>query len=363
MRLQLNREAQLLAAVAALGIVALEREATADTSFTSKLQVYADNDHTQVVSPVVDAQADVHAGTTVTLGYLADAVTSASVDIVSQASSRTIHDTRHQVSGSVSQDLGALTLRGAYSYSRENDYESHTLGAGLQQELLDKNTTLALGYTLSLNKVGRAHDDVFSRDLTVHGVNASWTQVISKRTITQVTYELGYADGFQASPYRFVPVRMSVDAIADYAVAETDPGIRWRHALVLAGNHALGAGSIQADYRLYRDTWGITSHTIGARYFVQLAPALELRLRQRFYVQNAASFYRANYTTTATYMTIDRELSPLWSETFGAKLAYAINGHVEAEAKVDLFYYKYSDFPSLSSRVGTNAGLGVTLTY
>lgn len=355
MRLQLT--------LAALAALAPARAARADTSFTSKLQVYADNDHTQVVSPVVDAQADVHAGTTVTLGYVADAVTSASVDIVSQASSKTIHDTRHQVSGSVSQDLGELTLRGSYSYSRENDYESHTLGGGVQQELFDKNTTLGLGYTLSLNTVGRAHDDVFARDLTVHGINASWTQVISRRAITQVTYELGYADGFQASPYRFVPVRMSVDAAPEFAVAETDPETRWRHALVLAGNRALGAGSIQGDYRLYRDTWGITSHTVGARYFVELASGLELRLRQRFYVQNAASFYRANYTTTATYMTIDRELSPLWSETFGAKLAYAINGHVEAEAKVDVFYYKYSDFPSLASRVGTNAGLGVTLTY
>jgi len=349
--------------IIALGALALTNPAVADTSFTSKLQVYADNDHTQVVSPVVEAQADVHAGTTVTLGYVADAVTSASVDIVSQASSVTIHDTRHQVSGSASQVLGASTLRGGYSYSRENDYESHTLTGGLQQDFADKNTTIALGYTLSLNKVGRAHDDVFSRDLTVHDVSAAWTQVISQRAITQLTYELAYADGFQASPYRFVPVRMSVDAAPEFAVEETDPQTRWRHAIVLAANRAVGAGSIQGDYRLYRDTWGITSHTIGARYFVELSPGLELRLRHRFYVQNGANFYQANYTTTSTYMTIDRELSPLWSETLGAKLSYAFNGHVEAEAKVDVFYYRYNDFPALASRLGTNAGLGVTLTY
>ncbi len=349
--------------ILAIGVMCPARTVLADTSFTSKLQVYADNDHTQVVSPVVDAQADVHPGTTVTLGYIADAVTSASVDVVSQASSRTIHDTRHQVSGSISQDLGSLTVRGGYSYSRENDYQSHTLSAGLQQELFDKNTTLALGYTLSLNTVGRVNDDVFSRGLTVNGLSASWTQVISKRAITQVTYELGHADGFQASPYRFVPVRMSVDAAPEFAVPETDPNIRWRHAIVVAANRAIGAGSIQGDYRLYRDTWGITSHTIGARYFIALSPALELRLRHRFYVQNGASFYRASYSTTSSYMTIDRELSPLWSETLGAKLAYAFTGHVEAEVKLDLFYYKYEDFPALASRLGTNAGLGVTLTY
>lgn len=337
--------------------------AAADTSFASKLQVYADDDHTQVVSPVVDAQADVHAGTTVSIGYLADAVTSASVDIVSQASKKTIQDTRHQVSGSISQDFGTRTLRGGYSYSHENDYESHTLGGGLQQDLDDKNTTLSLGYTLSLNTVGRVNDDVFGKSLTVHGLNASWTQVLSRKAIVQVTYELGFASGFQASPYRYVPVRMSTDATPEYWVAETDPDSRWRHAIVVAGNRAVDKGSIQGDYRLYRDTWGITSHTLGARYFVHLSRDVELRLRHRFYAQTGASFYRAVYPMTSTYMTIDRELSPLWSETLGAKLAYDINGHVEAELKVDLFYYRYSDFPALTSRVGTNAGLGLTLTY
>jgi hypothetical protein len=346
-----------------IAVLLVSTSASADTSFTSKLQVYADDDHTQVVSPVVDASADVHAGTTVTLGYLADVVTSASVDIVSQASPKTIHDTRHQVAGSVSQDLGSTTLRGGYSYSRENDYESHTLGAGIQQDINDKNSVLSVGYSLSLNTVGRANDNVFAKDLTVHGINASWTQVISRRAIAQLTYEVGYADGFQASPYRFVPVRMSVDAAPELWVSETDPETRWRHAVVIAGNRAVGQGSIQGDYRLYHDTWGITSHTLGARYFVQLSDAVELRLRERFYVQNAASFYQANYTMTEQYMATDRELSPLWSETFGGKLTYAFNGHVEAELKVDLFYFHYSDFPALASRFGTNAGLGVTLTY
>lgn len=290
-------------------------------------------------------------------------MTSASVDIVSQASKKTIHDTRHQVSGSISQDLGATTLHASYSFSRENDYQSHTLGAGLTQDFSDKNTTLGLGYTLSLNRVGRADDAVFTRDLTVHGIVASWTQVLSQRAIAQVTYELGYADGFQASPYRFVPVKATQDAMPDYWVAETDPETRWRHAVVLGLNRAVGTGSIQGDYRLYHDTWGITSHTVGARYFTQLTPNLELRLRERFYVQNAATFYRDVYTTTATYMALDRELSPLWSETFGGKLVYAFNGHVEAELKVDLFYFKYTDFPALHARFGTNTGLGVTLTY
>ncbi|MDB4957415.1 MAG: hypothetical protein JWO36_4984 [Myxococcales bacterium] len=338
--------------------------ARGDTGFTSKVQVYSDSDHTQVISPIVQAQADVSADTNVSLGYTVDAVSSASVDIVSQASPTVIHDNRHQASAGMSHTFGSITARGGYSYSKENDYLSHSFELGLQDELFDKNTTLAIGYGLSLNSVGRANDTNFERSLTVQHIATSWTQVISQRLIAQLTYELGYASGFQASPYRFVPVRMSPDAAPDFWVPETDPDTRWRHAIVVGINRAIGEdSSVQGDYRFYLDTWGITSHTFGARYFAHLAKRVELRLRNRLYTQNAASFYQSTYTAAAKYITFDRELSPLWSETIGTKLTYGFSDHVEGELKLDVFYYSYADFTPLLSRTGANVGLGVSLTY
>jgi hypothetical protein len=134
--------------------------------------------------------------------------------------------------------------------------------------------------------------------------------------------------------------------------------------VVLAANHAVGRdSSVQADYRLYHDTWGITSHTLGARYFVTLSRRVELRLRQRFYLQDGADFYRSSYAMPAKFIVYDRELSPLWSETLGGKLAYRISDRVETELKLDLFYYRYSDSPALASRLGVNGGLGIALTY
>jgi hypothetical protein len=347
-----------------IAVVAMIAPARADTGFASKVQVYTDSDHTQVISPVVQAQADVTPETNVSLGYLADVITSASIDVVTQASKATIHDTRHQVSAGASQIFDATTVRGGYSYSRENDYQSHTLNAGVSQEAFDKNTTLAAGYGVSLNTVGRVDDMNFAKSLVVHTASASWTQIVTPQLITQLTYELGYASGYQASPYRFVPIRASLDAPPTLWVAETDPDTRWRHAIVIGANRAIGeASSIQFDYRFYRDTWGITSHTIGARYFIGISPDLELRLRSRFYTQGAASFYQDNYTSPQMYMAYDRELSPLWSETLGGKLVYRFTPRLEGEAKLDLFYYSYSDFPPLSSRTGANLGLGISLTY
>jgi hypothetical protein len=268
------------------------------------------------------------------------------------------------VSLGLAHTIDALALRAGYSFSTENDYLSHTLDFTVTQDFAAKNTQLGLGYGVSFNTVGRSGDDTFARDLTVQHLAASWTQTVSPRLATQLTYELGYAEGFQSSPYRFVPIRANADAAPDFWVPETDPDTRWRHALVLGANRALtGGGSIQGDYRIYHDTWGITSHTFGLRYFVQLGSRVELRLRERLYTQNAASFYQSVYSAPAQYITFDRELSPLWSETIGGKLTYGFTDHLEGELKLDFFFYSYSDFLPLQSRTGANVGLGVALTY
>ena len=347
-----------------LALLLVATIARADTGFSSKIQVYTDSDHTTVVSPTVQASADVTNDTSVSLGYLVDAVSSASIDLVTQASPHVMHDTRHQVSAGVSHIFDVVTVRGNYSYSAEHDYLSHTIGGSLEKELFDKNTTLALGYGVSINTVGRSNDVNFARSLDSHHASLGWTQVINQRMAAQVTYELGIESGYQASPYRFVPVRMSLDAAPIEWVPETDPDSRTKHAIVIGANHAVGeANSVQADYRFYLDNWGIQSHTIGLRYFMALSKKAELRLRERFYTQNGATFYQSVYTMPQKYMAYDRELSALWSNTFGVKLNYLITDRLEAEAKLDIFYYYYEDFPPLLDRLGANIGLGVQLTY
>lgn len=351
---------QLIAAI----VLGLAATAHAQSTFGAKVQVYADDDHTTVVSPVVEASADVSTNTQVSAGYLADVITSASIDVVSQASATTIHDTRHQITAALSRAFDRVTAHASYLFSTENDYRSHVLATSLDATFDDKNTTLSLGYALALDTVGRSGDHNFAKPMTVNTASVSWTQVLSRRAVAQVSYELAHAGGFQSSPYRFVPVSAAVGATPEYWVPETDPDSRWRNAAVVGVNWYLGnEKSLQADYRLYHDSWGITSSTVGTRFFVNLGPKLELRLRNRFYAQGGASFYRDHYATPQTYMALDRELSPLWSETFGGKLMIALGERLEGELKLDAFYYRYADFPLLPSRLGANVGLGVSLQY
>ena len=151
------------------------------------------------------------------------------------------HDARHPPSGLDRASATAIEHVQAravgYSYSKENDYLSHTLDVGLADELSTRTRRSALGYGVSLNTVGRAEDMNFARALTVHHVALSLTQTINAAPHrARSRTSSSYADGYQASPYRFVPVRMILDAAPDLWVPETDPDTRFRHALVVGAN-------------------------------------------------------------------------------------------------------------------------------
>jgi hypothetical protein len=343
--------------------------ARAEDSFVAKTQVYVDNDHTTVVSPLVALQRDVWKGGTLGASYVADVVSSASVDVVSNAT-RQMSDFRSEITGSLAQKLKSTTLTGAYIYSVEHDYESHNLELGVSQDLWQRNTTLALGYSLSLDSVGRVGDQAFHRSLTVNGLSAAWTQVLNQRTVAQLSYTFSYASGYQASPYRFVRIESPDLQQVEFKVPETDPLQRFRHAAVIGLNRHFGRdASLQGDYRFYADSWGVLSHTIQARFYVTIRD-LTLRLRERFYYQRGADFFRAHYTSdhlaAQPYVTADRELSTFWSNIAGIKASYRlpwVHRALTVEAKVDLFYFGYIDFALLASRFGADCEAGLSVVY
>ena len=337
----------------------------ADDSFVAKTQVYTDSDHTTVVSPLVALSRDAWRGGTLSASYVADAVSSASIDVVTNATKK-MTDYRSEITAGLSQKLRATTLTGSYIYSVENDYESHNVALGLSQDLFEKNSTLALGYTFAWNSITRSGDQLFHRTLMLNGVAASWTQVFGKRTIGQLSYTFSYNDGYQASPYRFVPVVSASDGSTEYKLPETDPQERIRHAFVAALNRHLGQDSaLQADYRIYFDSWGIVAHTIQLRYFITWKD-VTLRLRERFYYQGGADFFRTRYYALQPYMTADRELSTFWSNVAGFKVSWRlpwVHRALALELKTDVFYFNYIDFLPLSSRVGGNVELGLSVIY
>lgn len=358
---------QLTRIFACCAVLLVARFAVADDSFTAKTQVYTDSDHTTVVSPLTAISRDAWSGGTVSASYVADIVSSASVDVISNATKH-MSDFRSEITGGLTQKLKTTTLSASYVYSVENDYSSHNVNLGIAQDLFEKNTTLSLGWGFSDNSVGRTGDALFHRKLMVNGVSAAWSQVLDKRTIAQLSYSFAYNDGYQASPYRFVRVQTPDLVDTAFKVPETEPNTRYRHAAVIALNrHLFTDTALQGDYRYYADSWGVQSHTVQLRYFVTFGD-VTLRLRERFYYQKGANFYRENYTDVeyGEFLTADRELSTFWSELVGGKISWRlpwVHRALELEAKVDYFHFGYQDFAYLRARDGANIEAGLNVVY
>lgn len=344
--------------------------AAAEPQAAARLSVYSDTDNTLVITPMIAVAAEPAEGATISARYLADTVSSASVDLVSAATKR-FSERRDEVAFAGSYATNSyLTLSGGYDWSHERDYVSHTVNGGVSKELNARHLLLALGWASSFNTVGRSGDPSFSESLVNHSLTARGAQVINKDTVVQLTYQGQRADGFQESVYRYVPLEGVFAAIQ---TPERVPDIRWRHAIAAnLKRHLSGPLFASASYRYYRDTWGIVGHTGGADLTWSATSRLNIRIRDRVHYQGAAAFYANSYAEPQTYMSRDKELGELVSNTVGLKLDYLVRPSAGAgwgwsglrlEAKVDYLSSRYLDYDLLDSLDAAVGELGATVTF
>jgi hypothetical protein len=346
-----------------VSLVALVPAAWADGE--GQLRVYTDDDHVTVITPAATAHAPV--GRRVVLGVetTIDVITAASVDVTSQASARPFHDTR--VEGGADASWAAsdrLTLGARGVGSIENDFRSLQLGADLAVDLARHDTSLALSWTGTFDLVGRAGDPRFARARQDQRVTATWTQVLDRRTYLDLVVEGQLVAGFQASPYRYVPIEDATGARA-YALPEATPDLRAGAAVLARVRRALGEGALflHADYRFYADSWTIASHTLSAGLTVPLLGGrLLVAARIRGYAQGAASFYRAAYVDAGAgapaWRTRDRALGGMRSllGDLSGDLAF---GRVHLIAGIAAMRFVWLDFPAQSHRDALLLTLGV----
>lgn len=343
--------------VMALGAIVVPGATRAQHFASTAVYVRQDTDHTRVISPRLSLRAPVVDDTYVDLAYSVDVWTSASVDIVASAS-QPVTEQRDELNVGVDHAFEDFTLRGAYRFSTEPDYQSHGGSLSVSWDFANKAATLAFFAGGSKDHVGRAGDDNFSEGVDSVTTGLSFTQVIDTDTLIQLQYDLAAVRGYQASAYRFVsfgsegPCR----GTAPLCRPEQNPRERLRHAIALRARRALATEwSVGAGYRAYLDDWGILAHTAKADLAWAPQPQATLALSYRFYTQSAADHYKPQYTASdvgAAYYTRDKELSPLTSHRAALELDWVWDladggsGLLTALAVASTFY-RYDDFPML----------------
>lgn len=359
MRLQLTGALAALVAAAPAARADRDDEARAGQGEVSTaLSVYADDDETRVITTIVDGEVRVARPVSIGVHALVDAVSTASVDVVSAATSRW-DETRVETGIRAAFDAPLDTAASfAFVRSDENDWTSNSVQLLLGRELAGKSARLEAGYGFTRNQIGRADDPVFARELDAHTAELGVRQLWSERTQLLASYTLQLASGYQASPYRLVTT-----ADGAFSFPESHPDRRMRHGLTIGGVRALGERTgWTTTYRLYRDDWGVQSHTVTSAMAYEATDRLDLRARGRVYYQGAADFYREEYASPARYMSADRELGRFADGAASLRAEWRAGPFV-IDAGCEGIYYRFFDFARLAGRLALVATAGVGVTW
>lgn len=319
--------------------------------------LYLDSDHTTIITAETDASARFDAKWQVGARYLLDVVSSASIDVVTQASDR-FDDTRHDIGANVGyRNDDGTSLIANYSYSVEHDWVSHNAGVSGTVDLLDRNLSLGLSLGVQDNTITRANTYGFEEKLAAYLATASATYTASPKDLIHVALSLSLYDGFQASPYRYLTIRQ-------FGYAENVPDSRVRAALVGRYHRYLGGGfASRSHVRLYTDSYNISALTAGTE-LVYEKEAFDLSGWLRGYAQTNASFYQQVYADQQRYMSIDKEMSNFMDVFLGITGGWNLREPtplkaLRLEARVAANYFYYVNFARLQERYGLTATLSI----
>lgn len=245
--------------------------------------------------------------------YYVDAVSNASIDVVTTASP--YKETRREYGVAVDyvyRDTG-ITL--STSESKEPDYIAKSANVDVSQEVFGGMTTVALGFTRAWDRVGEKGVGFFD-NATHWRYRFGVTQILTTRMLASVNAEVVSDNGFLGSPYR---VARELGATVD----ERMPRTRTSRAVMLRVIGDLGRrDAIWGSYRYFWDTWDVKAHTTELGYRRYLGERWFGDAYGRYYTQTKALFYSDNATTQNLYVTRNRQLGTFDSIGLGAKLAY-----------------------------------------
>jgi hypothetical protein len=337
-----------LTALSALAPATVQAEnAPEKTTLAIKYGHYADSqpdlDRVSVNAPQVYIQAPLSPEWAIEGSMVSDSVSGASPRMHTQVSGASrMSDHRKAGDVKLTRYLSRASVSVSATYSDEHDYTSRALGLEGRWSSDDNNRTWVLG-------VGGSSDTI---DNTSNGVNtainqhkrtkeimAGVTQVLTPSDVVQFNLTRSVGKGYYNDPYKAFDVRPE-QRNGWIAMA------RWNHHIERFD------AALRTSYRYYRDTFGVTAHTLGAEW-VQPVGRWTFTPGVRYYTQSAASFYldpvfnaAGQYDEGATVMraattagpkSMDQRLSAFGAVTLSLKASHALSAQTTVDFKVERY--------------------------
>lgn len=253
--------------------------------------------------------------------------------------------------------------------SREPDYLSQSAMASAAQEFFDRHTTLGVSARAGFDRVWRVDVPDFGEEMWNGAAALEVTQIVSANLLAHLTYDVEGRFGYQANPYRMVPVFDGASRIQG-VLSEEHPRQRLRHAVEPVVVWApLNALFLHGAYRFYGDDWGVQSHTVRAELWrVWFGDKLRTRLNFRGYTQGAANFYQARYDEVNPLRSGDYRLSRMRSLSGGLRLdgrlpVLSEGSLLLVSASYEATLYRFANYAFRSSMVANSFGLSITMEW
>lgn len=294
----------------------------------------------------------------------------------------TFKDTRVALSAAWRQSLGdSMRWEAGASASHEYDYQHLGVNARLERDFNLRNTTVYFGAAYGKDDVkpvggapvglsamrgtGDGRNKLGSDSKDVLDVLLGVTQVVSRRSLLELSYSYGKSDGYLSDPYKVLSV---VDRVTGAPVAgpagtgrnlylfERRPDSRTKQSLYAEWRYALDRDSLAIGYRFMDDDWGVRSHTLDARYRWNRTANDYLEPHLRWYQQSAADFYRTVLFSNAplpAFASADARLADSDAYTVGLKYGRRL---ASGEFSMRLEYYRQTGKASPGAAVGALAG-------
>jgi hypothetical protein len=244
-----------------------------------------------------------------------DADNDGDIDLIMSGASIKEERTDFRIQGNYYQDESRFGLN--FSHSEEDDYLSKSMGADWEKGFNNKQTTVNSGFSFSsdvINPQDSAKNEniidpaIDSERLESSSLFFGLGQVIDKNRLVQSGLSITSHDGYLSDPYKQVDRRPQSRSQLTWM-------LRYRHYVEQFKS------AIHLDYRFYRDSWGIKSHTFKFAWYKRLSDRWQLVPFARYYSQSKAKFYTAfdDSGSSEKYFSSDASLSQYGAISGGLK--------------------------------------------
>lgn len=242
------------------------------------------------------------------------------VQVMSGAS---IEDERKDASAKLRFVTDSASYALVAAVSDEDDYYSDSFGIEYSRESEDKLDTWSLSADFSNDKINPVDADIFltrpKDEQSKHSSSAvvSYSRVMSKHALVQLSLGMGRKSGFLSDPYKMVLANFELigDSRPDSRLSKT-VSARLRY-FIDSTNSAL-----HADYRFYSDDWSIRSHTFDISWYQNLPYDIQVVPSFRMYSQTSSYFYDVFYQDVRSdgFYSTDYRLSEYGAINLGLKV-------------------------------------------